>query len=639
MRRNATQAAARRRRCARPRRPTMRARRARAHDAAAPDHRAAPQGGAEHRRHAHHVQRRGHERGDEAARATTRTSSRRSTASSSASWASSSRRRAGPEGRSGGQCRDRRRGHRLQELLPHRHRGRHREGPRRAGGARRRPHDRSPRSRRRSPISAQRARDGKLAIEEMQGGTFTISNGGIYGSLMSTPILNAPQSGILGMHRIEERAVVRDGQIVARPMMYLALSYDHRIVDGKEAVTFLVRVKEALEDPARLVLDLFRTMPLRRARLSGPHPRLSRPPDGRGCPDRPGMAPQGRERMSYDLVVIGTGPGGYVCAIRAAQLGLKDRRGREAQDPGGTCLNVGCIPRRRCCASHMFEEARTHFADHRHRRSASPSSISRRCWPSSRRASTATPRASSSCSRRTRSSVHRHGAHRGRRSGRGDREDGSNQMLETKNIVIATGSDVTRLPGVEIDEKVVVSSTGALELARGAEAPRRDRRRRDRPRARLRVAPPRLRGDRGGISSTASCPAWTARSASSSSASSTKQGIQFQAELQGHQGRADGQGREGLRGAGGGRRRRETSRPTWCSSPSAACPTRKASASSRSASQKDNTRPHPHGRALRHQRHRHLRHRRRDRRPDAGPQGRGRGRRGGRDPGRQGRAT
>ncbi len=101
-----------------------------------------------------------------------------------------------------------------------------------------------------------RARDGELKLEEMQGGTFTISNGGIYGSLMSTPILNAPQSGILGMHRIEERPVVRGGQMVARPMMYLALSYDHRVVDGKDAVTFLVRVKEAIEDPQRLVLDL-----------------------------------------------------------------------------------------------------------------------------------------------------------------------------------------------------------------------------------------------------------------------------------------------------------------------------------------------------------------------------------------------
>jgi len=101
-----------------------------------------------------------------------------------------------------------------------------------------------------------RARDGQLKIEEMSGGTFTITNGGIYGSLMSTPILNAPQSGILGMHKIQERPMVVGGKIEIRPMMYLALSYDHRIVDGKEAVTFLVRVKESLEDPARLVMDL-----------------------------------------------------------------------------------------------------------------------------------------------------------------------------------------------------------------------------------------------------------------------------------------------------------------------------------------------------------------------------------------------
>src|SRR5271163_3664842 len=101
-----------------------------------------------------------------------------------------------------------------------------------------------------------RARDGELKIEEMQGGTFTITNGGIYGSLMSTPILNAPQSGILGMHKIQDRPMAIAGKVEIRPMMYLALSYDHRLVDGREAVTFLVRVKEALEDPARLVLDL-----------------------------------------------------------------------------------------------------------------------------------------------------------------------------------------------------------------------------------------------------------------------------------------------------------------------------------------------------------------------------------------------
>ncbi|MEP1142951.1 MAG: 2-oxoglutarate dehydrogenase complex dihydrolipoyllysine-residue succinyltransferase [Henriciella sp.] len=103
---------------------------------------------------------------------------------------------------------------------------------------------------------AKKARDGTLSIADMQGGTFTITNGGVYGSLMSTPILNPPQSGVLGMHRIEKRPVAVDGQVVIRPMMYLALSYDHRIVDGKEAVTFLVRVKEALEDPERMLLDV-----------------------------------------------------------------------------------------------------------------------------------------------------------------------------------------------------------------------------------------------------------------------------------------------------------------------------------------------------------------------------------------------
>jgi 2-oxoglutarate dehydrogenase E2 component (dihydrolipoamide succinyltransferase) len=101
-----------------------------------------------------------------------------------------------------------------------------------------------------------KAKEGTLSMDEMKGGTFTISNGGVFGSLLSSPIINPPQSAVLGMHRIEERPVVRDGQIVARPMMYLALSYDHRLIDGREAVTFLVRVKEAIEDPTRLLIDL-----------------------------------------------------------------------------------------------------------------------------------------------------------------------------------------------------------------------------------------------------------------------------------------------------------------------------------------------------------------------------------------------
>jgi 2-oxoglutarate dehydrogenase E2 component (dihydrolipoamide succinyltransferase) len=103
-------------------------------------------------------------------------------------------------------------------------------------------------------LYAVKAREGKVSLDDLQGGVFTISNGGIYGSLLSTPILNPPQSGILGMHKIQERPVVINGQIVARPMMYLALSYDHRVVDGKEAVTFLIRVKDCIENPARLLL-------------------------------------------------------------------------------------------------------------------------------------------------------------------------------------------------------------------------------------------------------------------------------------------------------------------------------------------------------------------------------------------------
>jgi 2-oxoglutarate dehydrogenase E2 component (dihydrolipoamide succinyltransferase) len=103
---------------------------------------------------------------------------------------------------------------------------------------------------------AQKARDGKITVDDLSGGTFTISNGGVYGSLMSTPILNAPQSGILGMHKIEERPIAMNGQVVIRPMMYLALSYDHRVIDGSESVSFLVRVKECLEDPSRLLLEI-----------------------------------------------------------------------------------------------------------------------------------------------------------------------------------------------------------------------------------------------------------------------------------------------------------------------------------------------------------------------------------------------
>ncbi len=115
---------------------------------------------------------------------------------------------------------------------------------------------RLPTSSRPSANFATRARDGAITLEELTGGTFTITNGGVFGSLLSTPILNQPQSAILGMHKIQERPVAVDGQVVVRPMMYLALTYDHRIIDGREAVQFLVAVKDALEDPARLLLQI-----------------------------------------------------------------------------------------------------------------------------------------------------------------------------------------------------------------------------------------------------------------------------------------------------------------------------------------------------------------------------------------------
>ena len=163
---------------------------------------------------------------------------------------------AGAQGAAGGQCRDRGRRAGLQELLRHRRRRRHAA---RAWSCR---CCATPTCSRFAEIEkgigdlGRKARDGKLSIADLTGGTFTITNGGVYGSLMSTPILNPPQSAILGMHKIQQRPMVVGGEIKARPMMYLALSYDHRIIDGREAVLFLVRVKECIEDPERLLLEV-----------------------------------------------------------------------------------------------------------------------------------------------------------------------------------------------------------------------------------------------------------------------------------------------------------------------------------------------------------------------------------------------
>ena len=214
----------------------------------------------------------------------------------------------------------------------------------------------------------------QLKLEELTGGTFTITNGGIYGSLMSTPILNPPQSAILGMHKIQERPMVVGGKVEIRPMMYLALSYDHRIVDGKEAVSFLVRVKEGVEDPRRLLLDF--------VELQAHEP-----------------------TCNFDVIVIGAGPGGYVCAIRAAQLGMKVACVEKRATLGGTCLNIGCIPSKALLQSsrelprrpaHDFDGPRHHGR----RREARPGA---HAGAQGRGGDAPTSRASSSCSRRTRS--------------------------------------------------------------------------------------------------------------------------------------------------------------------------------------------------------------------------------------------
>ena len=173
-----------------------------------------------------------------------------------------------------------------------------------------------------------RAQKNQIGLDELEGGTFTITNGGVYGSLLSTPIVNPPQSGVLGMHGIVDRPVAVNGEVVIRPMMYVALTYDHRVVDGKEAVTFLKRIRELIEDPTRLFWK------------------------------------SDFMSDSYDLIVIGAGPGGYVAAIRASQLGMKIAVIERESRLGGTCLRVGCIPSKALLETgELYEQSRLHFAE------------------------------------------------------------------------------------------------------------------------------------------------------------------------------------------------------------------------------------------------------------------------------------
>ena len=344
------------------------------------------------------------------------------------------------------------------------------------------------RARDRAPRRAGARRQARASTTS-PGGTFTISNGGVYGSLLSTPILNPPQSGILGMHKIEKRPVVVDDQIVIRPMMYLALSYDHRLVDGREAVTFLVRVKERLEDPARAARSTSRRVVMR----------------------------ERSARQRYDLVVIGAGPGGYVAAIRAAQLGMRVAVRREGRRRSAAPASTSAASRARRCSTRASSTAqaqrRPRRARHQgRRRRARPAGDDGAQGQGRRRPHAAASRA---CSRRTRSTwVRGHGAHRGRATAVVGADGDGAQTLDGD-----AHPDRHRQRADRASERCRSTasassrSTEALALPTRAEAPARHRRRRDRPRAGLGVAPARRQGARSSSSSTASCPAWTAQMA------------------------------------------------------------------------------------------------------------------------------
>ena len=275
----------------------------------------------------------------------------------------------------------------------------------------------------------------------MKGGTFTISNGGVFGSLLSTPIINPPQSAVLGMHRIEERPVVRDGQIVARPMMYLALSYDHRLIDGREAVTFLVRVKEAIEDPTRLLID------------------LAVPPRSEAAPSRRRrhLLSRGTDDMAeydFDVLVIGAGPGGYVAAIRAAQLGLKTACAESRETLGGTCLNVGCIPSKAMLHASEYFEAAANGAMAKIGIKVKPELDLDAMHAQRKDAVKGLTGGIEFLFKKNK--VEWLKGHASFESA--DTVKVGDRTVPAKNIVIATGSSVTPLPGVEIDQKIVVSS-------------------------------------------------------------------------------------------------------------------------------------------------------------------------------------
>src|SRR6056300_1096158 len=274
---------------------------------------------------------------------------------------------------------------------------------------------------------SEKARDGKLTIEDLQGGTFTISNGGVYGSMLSTPILNLPQSGVLGMHNIVERPVVVDGEIKIRPIMYLALSYDHRIIDGKESVSFLKMIKENLEDPRRLFLDIYMS-------------------------------------EKFQAVVIGGGPGGYVCAIRLAQLGFKTACIESRGSLGGTCLNVGCIPSKSLLnLSEEFHKVKN-LSNKGIEVGEVKLNLSKMMKSKDKAVTVLTKGVEFLLKKNNVSYFKGHGSFKSKNEIIIKGEDNKETSINADNVVIATGSVPVSLPGINFDEKIILSSTGALKI-------------------------------------------------------------------------------------------------------------------------------------------------------------------------------
>jgi hypothetical protein len=303
---------------------------------------------------------------------------------------------------------------------------------------------------------AKKARDGKLALDDLQGGTFTITNGGTFGSLMSTPIVNPPQSAILGMHAIKERPIAENGQMVIAPMMYIALSYDHRIIDGKDACCSwsTSRTSSRTRIACCWACNARHEAPRRRGFLL----RLQ---------DQMKMS----EQQTFDVVVIGAGPAGYHAAIRAAQLGLKTAcidaaLGKDGKPAlGGTCLRVGCIPSKALLdSSRQFHNLQHLFGEHGITTKDAKIDVATMVGRKDKIVKQFTGGIAMlfKANKITTYLRLRHAARRQRGQGQAARR--LRGRAQGTNVVIAAGSDSIELPFAKFDNDTVVDNVGALDF-------------------------------------------------------------------------------------------------------------------------------------------------------------------------------